>query len=225
MNENEEEKNNILREEQIKEFLFCKYEIKINTVDETCRQDELEDYCDKKIADVLPMSSVSFPAITKIHTTGSRAEKLWIDKSDKDIIYEIGPGLIYQKKMESQKDDLHHQRYPLDVGFFWEDAEQNIGYYRVFDSKGGYLYPQDLQMKLAPTFQYLDMDAPINNRQSSSQNVAKKRKMTQAAVNLNNGHDHVIGLKLDKWPDSIKNKFTPKLKLTPSEIQQILGKG
>ena len=214
MNENEEEKKNILREEQIKEFLFCEYEIKIFTVDKECRQDKLEDYCDKKIVDVLPMSSVSFPAITKIHTTGSRAEKLWIDKSDKDIIYEIGPGLI-EKKMESQKD----------VGFFWEDAEQNIGYYRVFDSKGGYLYPQDLQMKLAPTFQYLDMDAPKKNQQSSSQNVAKKRKMTQAAVNLNNGHDHVIGLKLDEWPDSIKNEFTPKLKLTPSEIQQILGKG
>ena len=160
-----------------------------------------------------------FPVITKIHTTGSRAEKLWIPyHSDVDIIYEIGPGLVYPKTLpESQIDD----------GFFWEEAE-HIGYYRVSDSKGGYIYPQDLQMKLAPTFQYLNSNQNLpryNNQIKGRYKIQDTRQeKTEAAVNLNDSHDHVIGLKLDKWPHSIKQQFTSKLKSVPLDVQQILGK-
>ena len=106
------------RKSQIHDFLVCAYEIQCFKNDKECREAKLEDYCIKKIDDEFPLSSIFFPAITKIHTAGSRAEKLWIPSSDKDIVYEIGPGLVYPKI----------QRSLIDNGFFWEEAE-HMGYY------------------------------------------------------------------------------------------------
>ena len=122
------EDRKIKAEEQFHEFLVCAYEIQCFDNDKECREAKLEDYCIKKIDDEFPLSSMFFPAITKIHTTGSQAEKLWIPHySDVHIIYEIGPGLVCPKTLSGSQ---------LDDGFFWEEAE-NIGYYRVSDSKGG----------------------------------------------------------------------------------------
>ena len=211
------------RKSQIHEFLVCAYEIQCFENDKECRKAKLEDYCIKKIDDEFSLSSIFFPAITKIHTTGSRAEKLWIPSSDKDTVYEIGPGLVSQKPPPGSQ---------LDNVFFWEEAE-NIGYYRVSDSKGGYIYPQDLQMKLAPTFQYLNKLSNRSN-QDHLQTVSPlpqakggydaNEEKTNAAVKLDDDDDHVIGLKLDKWPDSVQEHFKLKLESAPFNLQEIFGK-
>ena len=222
----------LLQEAQIQEFLDIEHEIQIFDSDYQCMRDTLEDYCISKIDEQFPLSTSSFPAITKIHTTGSRAEKLWIPKySDEDTIYEIGPGLVYPKQQLLTSPTPMLQRPQGDLTatfnenrFFMEEAE-HIGHYRITDSKGGYLYPQDLQMKLAPTFQYLELNKPktINHRHGFHRGNRKNNsdsewryddghERTDAAVKLNDDHDHVIGLKVDQWPPSIKYQLTVKLK-------------
>ena len=234
MNENKEieeaeKKKKKIREEQIKEFLVCHFEMKLFEPDKLNSRRK-KDFCIKKVDDAFPISSTCFPSIMKIHTTGSRAEKLWISNSDTDIIYEIGPGLVYQNdRVEKTKEDQNKKHQELLIEskstsgtkyFFWEETE-HVGHYRIYDSKGGgYLYPKDLQMKLAPTFKYLQDDETNNNE--------NKSKTNQAAVTFDNNkknvkrNDHVIGLKLDKWPDSIKDQLI--LKLGVNVAEQLLGK-
>ena len=205
---------NHLIEKQIEEYLTCVYETRQFSGDKERRKAKLEDYCITKIDDKFPLSSISFPAITKIHTTGSRAEKLWTSKSDKDMIYEIGPGLVYPKKPTNESKQLWIPGAPC--RFFLEEAE-HIGHYRIVDSNGGYIYPQDLQMKLAPTLQYL-------NNSSRGSKYDPSQAKTEASAKLSDNKDHVIGLKLDEWPASIKQQFISKLKLASFEIKKILGK-
>ena len=223
------------RKSQIHEFLVCAYEIQCFENDKECRKAKLEGFCIKKIDDEFPLSSIFFPAITKIHTAGSRAEKLWIPSSDKDTVYEIGPGLVSQKLPPGSQ---------IDNEFFWEEAGHS-GYYRVSDSKGGYIYPQDLQMKLAPTFQYLNklsnrsnqdhlqMESPFfessmpiyyNRYPQAKGGYDANEEKTNAAVKLDDDDDHVIGLKLDKWPDSVQQQFESKLKSAPFYLREIFGK-
>ena len=206
--EGEVQKKKLLQEEQIAEFLVCNSETSLFDVDKVIKSQD--DSCIEKVDDAYPLSSTLFPSIIKIHTTGSRAEKMWNSKSDTDIFYEIGPGLIYQKDQAVR-----------DGGCFLLEEADHTGFYRIYDSKGGgYLYPKDLQMKLAPTFQYLENDEPSND--------AKRRKTNHTAVKFDNRNlswkrnDHVIGLKLEKWPDTIKDHLVTKYGL--QVVKPILGK-
>lgn len=244
MDENKEKKNNKdeeavkkekkLKEEQIKEFLVCACEMRLFKPDKMY-SDRQYDYCTKKVDDAFPISSTCFPSIIKIHTTGSRAEKLWSSQSDTDILYEIGPDLVYQKNQvvettvdqnRKHSETLVESKSASGGGcFFWEETE-HVGHYRVYDSKGGgYLYPKDLQMKLAPTLQYLQ-----NNKIGTTR--VDNEETNQAALMFSNeymkytqlgkGNDHVIGLKLDKWPDSIKDQLIHKL--GAHVVEQLIGK-
>ena len=265
-----------LKEEQISELLVCGFEMQLYESDKLFSNKKI---CIEKVDDAFPISSTCFPSILKIHTTGSRAEKLWHQFSDTDILYEIGPGLVCQKNnnrpttQTTEKDQTYSEttltKEPLanDPGcFFWEETD-HVGHYRIYDSKGGgYLYPKDLQMKLAPTFTYLE-----NNKQSSA---TEQNETNQAAVTLNDNNtnnvrsdgnhlwcggnnvwpgwnnvrpgwnhswrggnnvrpdweniqiggnkDHIIGLKLDKWPESIKNDLV--LKLGVQAVEKLIGK-
>ena len=73
-------------------------------------------------------------------------------------------------------------------------------------------------MKMAPTFQYLNKLSNRSNQDHHRYCRVKvgydaKQEKTDAAVKLDDDDDdHVIGLKLDKWPDLVQQQFTLKWK-------------
>ena len=199
-------------------ILVCQYECILFDNEYECMQDKLENFCDSKIDDDFPPTN-SFPAISKIHMTGSRSEKLWIPNySDEDRIYEMGPCLVYPSRLRIQKFTSSRNVKK----FFWEEAE-NIGHYRITDALGGYLYPQNLQMKLAPTIEYLGKGKPQKHDRSEN-NPKTSEGSTEAAIKTRDGNDHVLGLKLEQWPDSLQNQLKQKLEYAKAvEILNALG--
>lgn len=205
------------KEKLIAETLKCQSEIKCFQTDYEDINATLEDYCSKKVDEKFPLSSISFPAVIATHSTGSKSEKLWTIDSDTDTIYEIGPALVYLNKgfdITRFFQNLKNKVGASNISFFLEKAD-HVGHYRVKDSDGGYIYPQDLQTKLLPEFQ-------------SVGNIIKTPNKTNASTTLRNQnyhdphHDHVIGLKIEKWPDSVKNDLMSKL--TQSCFEEIKGK-
>ena len=217
-------------------LLVCRYECKIFKNDYENKHDEIENFSITKVDEIFPLSYRSFPAITKIHTTGSRSENLWTVNSDEDILYEVGPGFVHQPNEKSIKGKLS-EWYDWLAGhkyFIWEETE-HFGHYRIEDLKGGYLYPQDLQMKLAPTIQYLkqkekkgepsrtatvsgidtfgcESEITLNDsKRKQKKNEDEEKEKTEAAITLSDNCDHIIGLRLNQWPESIKNHLNMKL--------------
>ena len=205
-------------------ILVCQYECILVGNEYECMQDKLENFCDSKIDDNFPPTN-SFPEIMKIYMTGSRSEKLWIpDYSDEDIIYEIGPGLVYPAKLPLLQKVNRWLTSWINVenNFFWEKAE-HIGHYRITDTAGGYLYPQNMQMKLAPTIKYL-RQGKSQKHDRSENNPKTSEGPTEAAIKTGDGNDHVLGFKFDKWPDSLRNQLKQKLEHTKSfEVLNALG--
>ena len=214
------------KEQLFQEYLKLDYEtrnIQLVTIDR--RETILEDLCTKKIYERFPLSSLCFPAVAEIHMTGSRSEKLCTTDSDIDIMYEIGPALVYpddagvvRRFFQYVKDQLIHSSIKV---FYLEEAD-HIGHYRITDSTGGYLYPKDLQTKFYTAFQSFQSWAEntmmvkdeINNQISAATHVTIPRRQHR--------DDHVLALKLNTWPESIRQTLLSKL--TDSHFQKIKGK-
>ena len=84
--------------------------------------------------------------------------------TDNNFIYEIGPGMVYLEKPTFFRKMLMRMLYAYGFckdykqmyGTFLEEAQEHIGYHRIKDCRGRYIYPQDLQMKLASTIDFLN---------------------------------------------------------------------
>ena len=83
-------------------------------------------------------SELTFPNITRAMKTGSRAERVYLDDSDVDFMYEVGPLLV-------EPDSISQSMYKL----FCEKSN-HVGFYRIKDNTGKHLYPKDIQIKVAP---------------------------------------------------------------------------
>ena len=62
------------------------------------------------------------------------------------------------------------------------------------------------------------------NEQENESEYDPNQDKTEAATNFNDTKDHVIGLKLKEWPDSIKRQFLSTKKVSSSEIKGLFDK-
>ncbi|XP_057308041.1 uncharacterized protein LOC130645932 [Hydractinia symbiolongicarpus] len=155
-----------------------------------------------QIVDDIPVSHTLFPTITKAVKTGSRAERAWIDTvADIDYIYEIGPLKVYSVTDASQRKMFRYKN------------TDHSGFYQILDEYEGALYPQMLQVKLAPILGIYTKKAGETLRK-----IAKEKVTNAAYPNLHNDdrkfkfelkikEDAVIGMVLHQWPKEIFKEF------------------
>ena len=190
------------------------------------------------------VSKYMFPMIVQVIKCGSRAEQIYLDCSDIDYIYEVGPLLVGRKRFKKKT--------------FYFNITNNPGFYTVCDEEGGYLHPMSLQSRFAPvihgvkqvasleetsatlppitlppeTLQQLSIpsiNSPPETLEHFSNGLRMKRNemenCNQFRMQCNQikfNEDSVIALKCQEWPKDIWKKFK-KRKLGHVNLQQLKG--
>ena len=175
------------------------------------------------------VSKYMFPMIVQVIKCGSRAEQMYLDSSDIDYIYEVGPLLVRRKRFKKKT--------------FYFDITNNPGFYTVCDEEGGYLHPMSLQSRFAPVIHGVKQVAsleetsatlpsvtlPSQTLQHFSNELRTERnemenynqfRMQHNQIRIN--EDSVIALKCQEWPKDIWKKFK-KRKLGHVNLQQLKG--
>ena len=190
------------------------------------------------------VSKYMFPMIVQVIKCGSRAEQIYLESSDIDYMYEVGPLLVGRKRFKKKT--------------FYFDITNNPGYYTVCDEEGGYLHPMSLQSRFATvihgvkqvasleetsatlpsitlppeTLQQLSMPSitsppetleHISNQFGMARNEMENYNqfgMQRNQIKIN--EDSVIALKCQEWPKDIWKKFK-KRKLGHVNMQQLKG--
>ena len=83
------------------------------------------------------------------------------------------------------------------------------------DSKGG--YPQDLQAKLYSEFLYKGIRTIKAKYRRTETEVVESPNQTNTATN----EDHVIALKLDKWPRLITDNLVAKMTDSCFQVRKV----
>lgn len=148
------------------------------------------------------LSKYLFPTIVQAIKAGSRADRLYLDSSDNDYMYEVGP-LLVQRRPETLKEDK--------LAFYFQRTK-NPGFYIIFDSSGGYLHPAVMQSKLASIVRDVKSVALLK----SASLPAKLQNMVKV------DEDSVIGLKCEEWPEDVWNNFKER-NLSQQQLQDIKG--
>ena len=80
------------------------------------------------------VSKYTFPMVMQAIKTGSRADRIYLETSDVDYMYEIGPLVVQEmpKKFKKGSFKLYYMR------------TDNAGFYTIRDSSGDYLLPTAL---------------------------------------------------------------------------------
>ena len=81
-------------------------------------------------------SHLLFPTTVRRFLAGSRAEQLYIESSDFDYIYEVGPGMVTPDCAEGEECR------------FYCVAAENIGFYYVFDNNKQKISPATIKARL-----------------------------------------------------------------------------
>ena len=78
--------------------------------------------------------------VVQAFKTGSRVDQLYLNSSDVDYMYEVGPLLVQRKPVEYIK-YLKYLNMLQDHFEFYFQSTKNAGFYTTCDSSAGYLYP------------------------------------------------------------------------------------
>ena len=192
-----------------------------------------------------------FPLIIQVLKSGSRVEQIYMDHSDIDYIYEIGPLLIGQGKEELKQECEIKENDAT----FYLDITKNPGFYTVSDKERGYLYPMALQSSFVPVFHGVKQVAFLNKTFTTLPPIAlpshalpryesQNSLRPHSAFSMHNepnyfkslsylteqeqrsqvffNEDSVITLKCQKWPRDIWNNFQ---KQQPEHLNLELLKG
>lgn len=149
------------------------------------------------------VSKLMFPMVVQAIKTGSRADQVYLDTSDVDYMYEVGPMVIATNTTKNN----------LDLGneILFLKGTSNVGFYTICDADGGYVYPVVMQTKLAPIIREVKQVALL--------------KETSAALSIENKNllqsdeDSVIALKCMDWPNDIWQKLAER---NPKILQDIM---
>ena len=178
------------------------------------------------------VSEYMFPMIVQVIKCGSRAEQIYLDFSDIDYIYEVGPLLVGRKRFLKNK--------------FYFNTAKIPGFYTVCDEKGGYLYPMSLQSSFASVIHGVKQLASLETTSAAlpsiplppgtlreiSSGLAMQMFIHHEWHSLNffgmgnnqvkSDEDSVIALKCQKWPKDVWKKFK-KRKPGHMSFQQLKG--
>lgn len=147
------------------------------------------------------VSELMFPMVVQAIKTGSRADQIYLESSDVDYMYEVGPLVVGQKQSnKSPATDLYY------------NSTGNAGFYTVCDRKGGYVYPVAMQSKLAPIIREVKQIASL--KETSAALPLETKRTFPGFVNIPQLHlededkeDSVIALKCQDWPENIWENF------------------
>ena len=176
-------------------------------------------------------SNQMFPSVEEIITIGSRAEETNLDStSDLDRLFIVGPGFA-----ENKTNDTYLSRVAsfflgdTTPKFYWSKTENN-GYYTLQDSKGNYIYPSDIHVKLGGGLDVLTQGQPkaalpgppaqlersqfhdvLNLAREITKGGALKRHYHFSSVVPSKEEDKVPAMRLQEWPQEILANMQGKL--------------
>ena len=155
------------------------------------------------------VSKYMFPIITQVIKCGSRAEQIYLDSSDIDYIYEVGPFIVKRKRSEGKT--------------FYFNITKNPGFYTVCDEEGGYIYPKSLQSTFAPVIHGVKQVASLEGTHATLPSITlPPEKNERKREEMKDKEDSVIALKCEEWPEDVWKKFKER-NLGHVNLQQLKG--
>ena len=157
------------------------------------------------------VSKYMFPIITQVIKCGSRAEQIYLNSSDIDYIYEVGPFIVkdYWKRFEGKT--------------LYFKIAKNPGFYTVCDKDGGYIYPKSLQSTFAPVIHGVKQVASVEGTPATLPSITlRPEKNEREKKEMKDKEDSVIALKCEEWPEDVWKKFKER-KLVHLNLQQLKG--
>ena len=155
------------------------------------------------------VSKYMFPIITQVIKCGSRAEQIYLNSSDIDYIYEVGPFIVKRKRFEGKT--------------FYFNITKNPGFYTVCDEEGGYIYPKSLQSTFAPVIHGVKQVASLEGTHATLPSITlPPEKNERKREEMKDKEDSVIALKCEEWPEDVWKKFKER-NLGHVNLQQLKG--
>ena len=155
-------------------------------------------------------SELMFPMVVQAIKTGSRADQLYLKRSDIDYMYEVGPLVVGRKQNQLEK-ELNTTTNDVSLHF---SNTKNAGFYTISDKKDGYMFPVAMQSKLAPMIREVKQVASLKETSAAL--------LTEVKTTFNSEEDSVIALKCQEWPDDIWKNFEER-NLQHLNMQQLKG--
>ena len=162
-------------------------------------KDEKDEY---SLVGSISGSNLIFPIVTRAIKTGSRVERVYLNHSDVDFMYEIGPYKV-------TPDPILKFCHKLSC------VKIHAGYYHIYDNKNKPLYPKALQVKVAPMIKggkegTVPVVQPWTFNQYEKSDVKEiSVNPTKAALpNRFDDDDEVIAFALSKWPKDVIDSFS-----------------
>ncbi|XP_066927012.1 uncharacterized protein [Clytia hemisphaerica] len=173
-------------------------------------QDENTDSLDL-IKTKAPISYLMFPIATKAIKTGSRSEQVYLQDSDVDYIYEIGPLLVEEVSLLNKIINL--RKHSL-----WYKETKHAGFYTVIDDEGGHIAAVAMQAKIDSSAKSIKL---LSERKEVSAVLTTNQNAEDDKDDDSLGEDRVIALPLKQWPPPNWKSFS---KRKPIYLQRIMDK-
>jgi len=153
----------------------------------------------------LPTSSLLFPSVMSCIKTGSRAENTHHRGSDFDFMYVIGP-IKAKERLEDFPSTIDPNQ------FVYLERTEHDGFYYIKDRYNNYLYPQMLQMKLAPVLNIGNQNIYPHENEHEKGIATAKNQVNRPAITVGE-EDQVIAIELEAWPLDIWSSFASNARL------------
>ena len=165
------------------------------------------------------VSKLMFPLVVQAIKTGSRADQVYLENSDLDYMYEVGPLVVGSRQDKS---------VPATGLFF--NSTGNAGFYTICDRKGGHIYPIAMQSKVAPMIQEVKRLASLEKTSAALPSERKtispgSVKIPKLPWNGKDGEDKdtVIALKCQEWPEDIWRRYEDRNSSAYFDMQKLKG--
>ena len=195
-----EGRNEIANTNHSDNISLAKFLLKSHSFQSVIFKDKEQEYY-KIIKSIDEVSESMFPMVVQAIKTGSRADQIYLESSDVDYMYEVGPLVVGQKQ---------NNEGPATGLYF--NSTGNAGFYTICDRKGGYVYPVAMQSKLAPMIREVKQIASL--KENSAALPLETKTTFSRFVNIpelplenKDEEDSVIALKCQEWPENIWKNF------------------
>ena len=141
--------------------------------------------------------------------TGSRTDQIYLDSSDIDYMYEVGPMIVATNTSKNFVDSGNE--------ILFLKCTRNVGFYIISGKDGGFICPVVMQTKLTPIIREVKQVALL--KETSAPLPILNESLAEA------DKDSVIALKCMEWPGDIWEKFSKRnLKILQSIMPALKGK-